>query len=217
MIDPKSRRDQNREARHTAIVSVARDAFLENGYAATSMSTIAVKLGGSKGTLWAYFPSKEDLFTAVIDDVTANFRQNVRDALRPGRDCHTTLLDFAERFLVKLLQPDSVRLHRLIIGEAGRFPEIGRIFYTRGPQVVLEQLSAYILGQMDAGVLRTADPAQAALNLIQLTQAQHNLRLWGIVDFLDDEVVGSHATNALDLFARAYALSGKFDPLSNRD
>lgn len=205
MIEPKTRRDQNREVRHAAIVSAARDAFLEHGYAATSMSTIATKLGGSKGTLWAYFPSKEDLFTAVIDDVTASFRQNVREALRPGRDCYTTLLDFAERFLMKLLQPDSIRLHRLIIGEAGRFPEIGRIFYTRGPQVVLEQLSAYIRTQMDAGVLRTADPVQAAMSLIQLSQVQQSLRLWGVVDGARVEDVGDHAIEALNLFSRAYA------------
>ena len=48
------------------------------------MSTIAAALGGSKGTLWAYFPSKEALFAAVLDDVTAAFRTELADALRPG-------------------------------------------------------------------------------------------------------------------------------------
>lgn len=201
----QSRRDQNRAARQSTIVSIARIAFLENGYAATSMSTIAAQLGGSKGTLWAYFPSKEDLFAAVLDDVTASFRQNLEDALRPGRDCSTTLHDFAERFLLKMLHPDSIRLHRLIVGEGGRFPEIGRIFYARGPQVVLERLSAYIAEQMQAGALRTDDPMEAALILIQLTQTQQNLRLWGIVDIPDAEAVRRYAGKALYLFNCAYA------------
>lgn len=205
MLEPKSRRDQNREARQAAIVSLARVAFLDHGYAATSMSTIAAQLGGSKGTLWAYFPSKEDLFTAVLDDVTASFRQNLDDALRPGRDCSTTLLDFTQRFLLKMLHPDSIRLHRLIVGEGGRFPEIGRIFYARGPQMVLERLSTYIREQMDAGALRTADPMEAAMTLIQLTQTQQNLRMWGIVDIPDADAVRGHATKVLDLFNRAYA------------
>jgi TetR/AcrR family transcriptional repressor of mexJK operon len=205
MLTPETRRSQNREARRAAIVAVARSAFLEHGYAATSMSTIATQMGGSKGTLWAYFPSKEDLFTAVLDDVTASFRQNLDDALRPGRDCHTTLLDFSQRFLAKMLNPDTIRLQRLIVGEGGRFPEIGRIFYARGPQFVLERLSDYIRGRMEAGDLRNDDPMQAAMNLIQLTQMQHNLRLWGIVGIPDAEEVHDHAVKALDLFNRAYA------------
>jgi len=141
----------------------------------------------------------------VLDDVTASFRQNLEDALRPGRDCSTTLRDFAERFLLKMLHPDSIRLHRLIVGEGGRFPEIGRIFYARGPQVVLERLSTYIGEQMKAGALRTDDPMEAALILIQLTQTQQNLRLWGIVDIPDAEAVRRYAGKALHLFNCAYA------------
>jgi TetR/AcrR family transcriptional repressor of mexJK operon len=205
MLATETRRDKNREARRAAIVAVARTAFLEQGYAATSMSTIATQLGGSKGTLWAYFPSKEDLFAAVLDAVTASFRQNLDDALRPGRDCHTTLLDFSQRFLLKMLNPDTIRLHRLIVGEGGRFPEIGRLFYARGPQFVLERLSEYIRGRMEAGELRVDDPMQAAMNLIQLTQMQHNLRLWGVVGIPTIEELHEHAVKALDLFNRAYA------------
>jgi len=170
------------------------------------MSTIATQLGGSKGTLWAYFPSKEDLFAAVLDDVTASFRENLEDALRPGRDCHTTLLDFSERFLLKMLNPDSIRLHRLIVGEGGRFPEIGRIFYARGPQFVLERLSDYIRGRMEAGDLRGDSPIQAAMNLVQLTQMAYNLRLWGVADVLEADEVHNEAIQALDVFARAYNL-----------
>ncbi|UUL82347.1 TetR/AcrR family transcriptional regulator [Sphingomonas qomolangmaensis] len=205
MAKPQTRRDQNREARRAAIVSAAREAFLEHGYAATSMSTIATQLGGSKGTLWAYFPSKEDLFAAVLDEVTSNFRQNLDDTLRPEREYHATLLDFAERFLRKMLDPDSIRLHRLIIGESGRFPEIGRLFYARGPQIVMERLSRYIAGRMEAGDLRSEDPLQAAMHLIQLIQTQQNLRLWGIIGIPEPDEIRVHAEKALDLFDRAYA------------
>ena len=206
MIEPKSRRAENREARRNCIVAAARDAFLEQGYAATSMSTIATQLGGSKGTLWAYFPSKEDLFAAVLDDVTASFRENLEDALRPGRDCRTTLFDFAERFLLKIVNPDSLRLHRLIVGEGGRFPEIGHIFYARGPKIVVDRLSDYIRQRIAAGDLRQEDPIQAARNLIQLAQMEQNLRLWGVLSNVPTtEMIHAHAANAVDVFMRAYA------------
>lgn len=205
MSKPLTRREENKEARRAAIVATARQAFLDHGYAATSMSTIAAALGGSKGTLWAYFPSKEDLFAAVLDDVTAMFRQNLDDALQPGRDCRTTLLDFCERFSRKLTDPDSIRLHRLIVGEGGRFPEIGRIFYTRGPQMVLHRLSTYLATCMATGALRQDDPLRAAMVLIQLNHLHQQLRMWNVADIPDAATVHAQAESALEIFMRAFA------------
>ena len=54
------------DAKRRAIIAVAREAFLARGYAATSMSEIAANLGGSKGTLYNYFRSKEELFGAFM-------------------------------------------------------------------------------------------------------------------------------------------------------
>jgi AcrR family transcriptional regulator len=53
-----------RDAKRDTIIEVARQVFFEEGYAAASMSTIAARLGGSKGTLYNYFKSKEELFEA---------------------------------------------------------------------------------------------------------------------------------------------------------
>jgi len=205
MSETVSRREENRAARHATIIAVARASFLDHGYAATSMSTIAAALGGSKGTLWAYFPSKEALFAAVLDDVTAAFRTELADALRPGRDTRTTLVDFARRFSMKVLNPDAVRLHRLVVGEGGRFPEIGRQFYDRGPAHVMAQLSTYIAGAMATGDLRPADPVRAAQHLVQLVQTHQNLRLWGVASLPDGPAIDTHAAEVVDLFRRAYA------------
>ena len=57
--------------RRKAFIDAAREAFFANGYAGTTMSSIASKVGGSKTTLWSYFPSKEELFEAVVDDIVA--------------------------------------------------------------------------------------------------------------------------------------------------
>lgn len=205
MVEGGTRRDRSRDARRTSIVAVARAAFLQNGYAATSMSTIASALGGSKGTLWAYFPSKEDLFVAVVDDVTDNFRQHVDDAFRPGQDCSATLRDFFERLLRKLLDPESVRLHRLIVGEGERFPEIGKIFYARGPQVVLKRLSAYIGACMEDGSLRMDDSVEAATYLLRLAQSHHQLHLWGVTTAPDDTTIREYSLKAVEMFNRTYA------------
>lgn len=55
--------------RRKAYVDAGREAFLDAGFGATTMSSIAARVGGSKTTLWSYFPSKEELFAAVVDDI----------------------------------------------------------------------------------------------------------------------------------------------------
>src|SRR5581483_9396609 len=64
LAEPRGRLD--RDARREAILDVARDVFLEEGFAAASMSTIAARLGGSKATLYNYFKSKEEIFEAYV-------------------------------------------------------------------------------------------------------------------------------------------------------
>ena len=56
-------------ARRKAILATAREMFLDQGYKPVSMSAIAARLGGSKTTLWSYFPSKPVLFMAVAEDL----------------------------------------------------------------------------------------------------------------------------------------------------
>ncbi len=205
MLKPLSRREENRIGRKAGIIAIARASFLERGYAATAMSTIAAELGGSKGTLWAHFPSKEALFAAVLDDVTAAFRAELEDALRPGRSIEETLVAFCERFLTKLASPAALSLHRLIVGEAGRFPEVGAMFFERGPAPVIRQLSHYLSGEMESGRLRRTEPAEAARHLIALANAPQQPCLWNVRPALTAGEISAHAESAVQVFLRGYA------------
>src|SRR6201989_2734894 len=97
-------RDQRREA----IMEVAREVFVEEGYAAASMSTIAARLGGSKGTLYNYFKSKEELFEAYIRETCGRMGGPVFELPDPSdgadlAEVERTLIDFGVRFLQFLL------------------------------------------------------------------------------------------------------------------
>ena len=99
----KDRRDQRREA----ILEVARAVFTEEGFAAASMSSIAARLGGSKGTLYNYFKSKEELFAAYVREECARFAEGVFDgASRQGHRRQPV----GDRRAVP--QPSAVRTHR---------------------------------------------------------------------------------------------------------
>ncbi|MCC2978086.1 TetR/AcrR family transcriptional regulator [Sphingomonas sp. PL-96] len=197
------KREARKQDRRLAIMAIARRMFLENGYAATSMSAIAAELGGSKATLWNYFPSKEELFDAVLDDATAAYRQQLTDLLRPTPDLGATVLAFTRSFIAKITSRDAVQLHRLVAAEAARSPEVGLIF-SRVPQRTRQLLAEFFAAAMAAGQLRQADPADAANVVTYLCMVLQQRVLWGGAAPTAAEIEAGAAT-ATEVFLRAYA------------
>jgi len=201
----QGRREARKEDRRAAIVSVARASFLDHGYAGTSMSAIAATLGGSKGTLWSYFPSKEALFIAVLESATAEYRERLKVLLDPGDDLRTTVERFCLGFLEKVTSPEALALHRLIQAESARFPELGLIFFERAPMMTHKLLAAYLAEHMASGGLRKDDPALAARALVSLCLGGHHQRMMWHVEERDAAKIEADARFAADIFLRAYA------------
>src|ERR1700759_2440179 len=95
-------REQSKEKRRAAIIEIAKRSFLEKGYENTSMSAIAVEMGGSKGTLWTYFTSKEELFSAVLENIATVFQSSTAMTLNTEQDTATVLTRFCETFIGRI-------------------------------------------------------------------------------------------------------------------
>ena len=200
-----SRRDARRRDRRDAILEVAQQSFLEHGYAATTMSAIAATLGGSKGTLWNYFPNKEELFSAVLRHATAAYHARLARILDEHGEVETTLRCFATDLLRQVTLPESIALHRLAIAEAGR-SEMGAIFFEIAPRHTRALLGKFLLGAMERGRLRHADPERAAHTLITLTLSGcHQKIIWGQLDQPTAAQMDADVAFAVDCFLRAYA------------
>ena len=200
-----SLREARKSKRRAAILDVARQSFFKNGYAATSMSEIAVILGGSKGTLWSYFPSKEDLFAAVLDDVTTEFLQKLSQAIELHEDLRSTLMRLCHHVVKTLTEPQFICLFRLTNGEGGRFPEVGRILYENGPKISQKIVAAYLDRCITEGTMRPCDTKVAAGNLIALCiSGTHQKLVLNVIDQPTPEHIQADATNAADVFLRAY-------------
>lgn len=186
-------------------MEVARQSFFENGYAATTMSEIAAKLGGSKSTLWFYFPSKEDLFAAVLDDVTNQFRQQLSQAIELHEDLRSTLMRLCRHVVETLTEPQFISLHRLITAEGGRFPEIGRILHDSGSRNLRTIVAAYLTRCIEDGTIRPCDTAVATANLIALcTCGSHQKLVLKLIDGTTPEDIQADTENAAEVFLRAY-------------
>ncbi len=169
---PKARLDARRDAKREAIVDVARQVFFEEGYAAASMSSIAARLGGSKGTLYNYFKSKEALFEAYIEHACGQWRAWVFDLpdddAAGGADIEAVLTDLGERFLGHLVTESAIRLLQLVIAEAQRAPELAHIFYDAGPGGGIARLTAYLEAAKAAGHIDPTDCRMAAQQFLSL-------------------------------------------------
>jgi TetR/AcrR family transcriptional regulator, mexJK operon transcriptional repressor len=158
--------DERRSARkRRAILEAATTAFLRTGYPGTSMDEIAALAGVSKQTVYKHFADKEHLFsqivTAIVDEIADPNHDEVLK-LRDTGDVERDLRDFARRQLRAVMQPRLLRLRRLIIGEAGRFPQLGRLFYERGPGRTIDALAAMFERLASRGALELGDARLAA-------------------------------------------------------
>lgn len=168
MQDVKPRLD--RDARREAILDVASDVFLEEGYANASMSTIAARLGGSKGTLYNYFKNKEELFAGYVVRHCAWQRDAMFEIEADLGDIREALIKTGRIYLSIVLSDFSMANFRVIVAEAQRTPEIGQAFFEAGPRSGAKLLGATLQKAVDSGQLKIDDPVHAAQQFIGLCQ-----------------------------------------------
>lgn len=167
------RKRARRLASGGAIREAATALFLEKGYQATSMDDIAAAAQVSKQTIYTHFANKEQLFADLVlgnadrvDDFIATLGPMLENA---GDDLSPALTRLARRYLGTVMRPEVLRLRRLVLGEAGRFPELASAYYERVPGRVIGALADLFGRLAGAGRLNIDDPLIAAQQFAWLT------------------------------------------------
>jgi len=188
-----------------AILAVALQVFREKGFSAASMAEISARLGGSKGTLYSYFKSKEELFDAVMLERAATIAAPLFAVLQQESDAKKALRTFVHGVVRLIVSAEILDFRRIIIAEGFR-SDLGKRFYEKGTQPVWQKFAAFFASNVREGLFRQADPWQAAMHMEALCSAGIVQRqLEGAVDRVSDEAIGAAADAALDVFLRAYA------------
>ncbi len=148
-------------AKRRQIVEGAHKVFLSQGFDAASMGSIAQTAGVSKGTLYVYFKSKEDLFGAIIEEQRQSLARQVF-TFDPTEDIERVLTRFGSGFIRYLCCDVGLSGLRTVIAIANRMPEMGARFYRNGPESGLTRLKAYLDAKVQEGVLTPHDTEVAA-------------------------------------------------------
>ncbi|HEU4945832.1 MAG TPA: TetR/AcrR family transcriptional regulator [Kribbella sp.] len=161
---PKRRRGPSLSKRR-AIFDAARRLFLERGFAGTTIEDVAAAAGVSKQTIYTQFTDKETLFTALV---TADVgrpdepEHPLVDTMPHTDDLERDLREFARLHLALVMTPELLRLRRMLIGEAERFPQLARAWYDSGPERSCRMFKRWFTALTRRGLLNTPDPGLAA-------------------------------------------------------
>jgi len=199
-LGAKTRRDRRREA----ILDVAREVFSEEGYDAASMSTIAARLGGSKGTLYNYFRSKAELFEAYIEETCAQHAEDLFGVPLEGSDLRDVLTRVGERLLSLILSDETTRFFSLVVAAAQQSPATGQIFYDSGYRTGIRRLADYFEQARAEGTIVAEDCHRAAEDFLNLCHGIQIKRVLKVIPLPSAEEIHAEAVHMATIFLRAY-------------
>jgi len=192
-------------AKRRQIMEGARRAFLADGFDGASMNDIARVAGVSKGTLYVYFDSKEQLFEALIREERHQQAERLCDFSMDDPDMRAVLVNFGRRLIEMLTRPDSMSHLRTVIAASAKFPQLGRAFYEAGPCFGAQRLAQYLRRRSDEGLLEIADPERVAWQFLALCKAEtHNPLLFRMVDEVEPQFIDAAVQSAVDVILAAY-------------
>ncbi|MFV1592037.1 TetR/AcrR family transcriptional regulator [Phaeobacter sp. JH20_36] len=187
----------------------ARDVFMAHGFEGASVDDIAREAGVSKATLYSYFPDKRLLFMEVARHGCA---RQADTAVSIGAGCcdpETALREAGHHVLSVILSEFGVKMFRICVAEADRFPDLGRRFYESGPATIRAQLREYLAEATARGELRIEDLDLAADQFAELCRADMFLRLLFNIDAdIGDDERERVVEAAIKTFLARYGVAG---------
>lgn len=177
------------DSKKNSIVTAATPLFLKHGYAGLTMDTVAGVVGGSKATLYRYFPKKEDLFRAVVEASGAELFDALEQLEFDATDLVAALRQVGEAYVGLIVSPGVLAASRVVAAEAGRIPELGHMFFAEGPQKTIERIAQFLAQLGERHLLPDFAEPEAAMHFVSLCDSGlHDIILWSGATVDDDAI-----------------------------
>jgi TetR/AcrR family transcriptional regulator len=161
------KRERRKEARPGELLAAALDLFVEKGFAATRAEEVAQRAGVSKGTLFLYFPSKDELFKAVVRE---HISGTITDAFSELQQFPGTSAELVQYLMLQWWErygnTKASGISKLMMSEAGNFPELAE-FYQQEVIIPGHQLIAQVIERgIKSGEFRPVDVEYAVFSVL---------------------------------------------------
>lgn len=162
---PKFRR--RKAERPDEIIAAALEVFVEKGFAAARLEDIAARAGVSKGAIYLYFATKEDIFRAVVEQSLAPNLQTVKNVAADGQTPFPELLKIFAATVSHLLERQPIGgIIKVVIGESRNFPELARAWHDTLVAPALAAMTSAIATAQAREELLPGDPRSYAISLV---------------------------------------------------
>ena len=185
------------------ILDVATPLFLTQGYGATSIEAVAKQARISKRTFYHRFHDKAELFGAVVHRLVERLRppNTVPQQFFEGGTVETILQRLAQLILRAALSPPALALHRVIVAEATRFPELAAAVHQEGARrVAIRGIADLLAREAAAGNLNVTNAEFAAEQFLQMVVAAPQRRALGLGTPMTADTLEAWARDTVDLF-----------------
>jgi TetR/AcrR family transcriptional regulator, mexJK operon transcriptional repressor len=183
------------------ILDVATELFLAQGYGLTTIEALARRAGISKRTFYHRFADKGVLFGAVVHRIIEGIRPPPGVPLLEGATLHEMLKRLAGLIMHAALSPPAIALHRLIMAESGRFPELARAVNAQGAsQEAIALISALLAREIDNVDFTAPAREFAALQFLQLVVVVPQRRALGFDKPMSAAELEAWADSSVKLF-----------------
>ena len=153
-----TKRARRKEARPGELLAAALELFVEKGFAATRVEEVAKRAGVSKGTLFLYFSSKEELFKAVVRDSVSGRYPEWRTEIGAFKGTASELLQYSmHTWWARYGATQASGISKLIMSEATNFPELARFYQHEVVDPGRELIRSILQRGVDSGEFRPLD------------------------------------------------------------
>jgi AcrR family transcriptional regulator len=157
---------RRKEARPDEILAAALESFAARGFAATRLEDVAARAGISKGTLYLYFKSKEELFEAVVRATLLPNLARIEALAASFEGPSATLLERLLLTISGVVGSQIGAIPKLVIAEAGNFPELARFYLDEVVRRGLRLIGAILRRGIERGEFRAIDVDHAVFCVI---------------------------------------------------
>src|SRR6478735_5231431 len=192
------------------IYEAARHEFAANGYAATSTETLARRAGISTKTLYRLLPNKAALFAGMVSERQARFLSDFKLHVMEDANIEAGLNAALMAYADLALDPDVVALQRIILQEAGQFPDLAATFYRNGIARTAAALSSWLRLQVKRGLIDLDNVDEAAGFLIGMVgSAPQRAAIYGGAPLPSRARIRERVRKCVRLFLRGCEANGR--------
>jgi len=160
-----------------AILKAATALFLKDGFANTSMDAIAHKAKVTKQTVYSHHHTKEQLFVHMISELCTRHIHTQPAGPRTKKPFDTQLFEIGMGLLTLITSPEGMAVTRLVIAEAGRYPQIAKLYYENGTKRITQLLAQFLDEQNALGTVSIPNTESASSYFFAMLKGQYFLRM----------------------------------------